>query len=562
MTSDYTTNQGFATPPAPPEIQPAIAAEPIPKMVIERALLAVRKTVQGNGLKGRDVAVKGFNGRLIRFEAYETFTIQTSVAERTVSGRQPGIVVPSAAALAHEVGLERERASDNTLIHRAVRHNLEKRKDKGFALDGYAMQLPTAAKQFVLHSHCVTCHGKGGTQCTTCHGDGKAQCARCGGTCAMTCPACHGTRTQMSGQGRVNCFSCHGQGQVACVHCRGSGRMACPRCHASGRIRCQTCGATGWSTRYAALSFKVESAFSYDKTAVPEDMIPIIDRMRGQLVAGRHAMIRFVDDPQRLATLRQEAGPGKFVVAYELTVPWGEILFRMKGVDIRTALFGQMPQLTTMPPYLEKLAKKPLATLSEAARHKRHAGQIASVAQYRIIGETLAASARYRPGKALAVMKAHYPFGIREDRLKTMLRDSTLVLASINRQPLMIGLGVGLVFSALLFAAGYASGVHAEVASLFPTLPPDLLDLGSAGLALAVTALSARLFPAMTLRRILQKLPREQRRQFLPRAGSRFLLSALTVALGYGIAVGGLTLMKKPVPEWAGQVAAAISYAA
>jgi hypothetical protein len=540
------------TPPtAPPS--PERTLEPVPQSLLDQALGQIRNLLRGNGVPPDAVAIKSFDGGVLDFEAYEIFHITPQVNEKNVNGKQQGKVITSEAELRREIQRTIEKAVTDPRVQMSVREQLRQRPDLGFGLDDQVLPLPSADVQYVVHSQCGTCHGSKASPCSHCNGRGRETCMRCKGRREITCPGCRGTGTQVQGNDQVQCRQCHGRRTIACTLCKQTGLMACTRCKGMGKMVCQNCGGTGWRTLIASIAFSAHGHFDYDRAGLPDQIPGQIDRIKATMVADKHADVKLVEDRIRLSDLEKIARPGDMIVPYRVRLPFGNIVFDVKGKEIPGKLFGQRPTLSKLPPFLEKTAGRGLRQLSEAAQSK---GDIAKMLEQavrtRLVADIVTAAASNSPAKAAKIVQRQYPHGIRAENIPPLVRYANICLGNLSRLPRLVGFGIGFVVCAALDAAYLFGPLRSDIvagAGPAAALGADaLLPIAGAGLA-SLAVLLACVHAIDKVMGKLKKDPKKKAGKLMPKPGQSIVTGAGAGLLAF-IVVLHAAFVANHAPSW------------
>ncbi len=464
------------------------AFEPVPDEVLERAVKQVQAIVKGNGMRGLQVALADFEGKILKFEAYEVFHMEPQIGEKRVPGKQNGEVAGSHQDMRTKMQNVLSKVTENPDVKKFTIDMLRKRPDLGFALNGQSISLNSYNKNYVVHEQCTSCSGRKYLLCGVCHGDGRAKCYRCKGAMQVDCPQCHGMRTVAAGASRKTCTKCNGNGKVSCTLCQGKGVTKCKNCKGDGRLNCQSCHATGWHSIIANLSVKAKCTFWYDKEALiaaeaATELPPLIDKLGPLLVTEKHAEIAFIEEAERLKQLDLEVKPDEYKIPYRVRLPWGDISFRLKDKIIKGKLFGFNPQLYHVDTFLEEPLIPGIHKLEEAGRTRGDAVQnIKEASQYRALGEALVLCARMNHARAFEAYQKRYPFGLREETLHNILTSANAALNNVTRRPRLLGVLFAGILSLLILCGFYLTTARAQLYALLPQEPAriafDMVLLG------------------------------------------------------------------------------------
>lgn len=533
----------------------------VPDALTDKAVELLRQAVRGNGLQTSAVTLKHFNGRILAFEARNSFTITHEISEKYIAGRQQGTILGSEEDLRREIEQETQKtAHDDAIIAQTI-EALKTRKDLGFAIDGHTLPLPQTPHNYVVHQQCPACHANGRMPCLKCKGQGHEVCTRCHGQKEMLCRQCRGTRTLNTQQGPIQCKFCQGRGRTVCDLCRRQGRIACKTCHSTGQCPCKDCNGSGWRSLVAALKFKVAGHFSYQNGSLPKDVPPLIDSLGPELVTEGHAKADIVTDKERLKAAAEEGQKNEYAILYDVRLPWGDIDFTIRRTTISGKLFGYRPALVQMGPVLEKILAKGLRLLDDAAANRGDASRkLQDALRYRAISEAVLATAMHPPRKALSLMRERYPFGIQNTTLKNMLQMAGRALQNTTRRPRLYGLGIGLGLTALLYGLYYIGPLrdmirpHTGAPAAQAAIDFFLVLLGG-----TITTASIQLTAARALRRSLRAIKsKAARKKLVPKAGQSALWGYLGGLILYFTMINAAIMTGAAAPAWYAKLTATI----
>lgn len=528
------------------------AFEPVSDEILELAVKQVQAVVKGNGMRGLQVALHDFEGKVLKFEAYEVFHMDPQISEKRVPGKQNGEVAGSAQDMRTKMQNVLGKITENPDVKKFTIDMLRKRLDLGFALQGQSISLNTYNKNYVVHEQCNSCAGRKYMLCGVCHGDGRAKCYRCKGAMHVDCPQCNGQRTVAAGSSRKTCTRCNGNGKIHCPLCHGKGVTRCKNCKGDGRLNCKSCNATGWHSILSSLIVKAKCAFWYDKEAMvaseqAPELPPIIDSLGPKMVTEKHADIIFIEDVERLKQLDREVKPDEYKIPYRVRVPWGDISFRLKDTVVKGKLFGFNPRLYHVDTFLEEPLIPGIHKLEEAGRTRGDAVQnIKDASQYRALGEALVLSARMGHARAFESYQKRYPFGLREETLHKILVSADAALKNVTRRPRQMGVLYAGILSLVISGAFYLTPARAQLYGLLPAEPARLaIDLLLLALLMGASWFVLQANAAKALQEAMKHLlPPEKRAKLKPKPGKAgyvgivaalilwALMAPLTFALG------------------------------
>ncbi len=508
--------------------------------VLGRALESFRHLVRGNGIAPAAIRIKDFSGHMLDFEARTIFQVRTVVSESYLNGKPQGPVLKSKEELQHEIAEAASKTAAGPAIRPALMDSLAKRGDMGFGFNAETITLPLPASRFILPLPCEPCHGTKVIACAGCRGTGRAPCIKCHGRREITCLSCRGTQFQFAGQQKVSCRVCRGRGRVGCPTCRQTGQTPCLKCRSAGKMPCRACGGTGTRSLVTTITYKAEGAFEYDRSTVPPQASLLLEKLKGTLVADKHAEARYAD----AAPQAPEAEiPGRVVLPSRIRLPFGAITFEIGNEETKGWLFGNQPFLTGFPPFFEKIAAPGFQALAQAAQPGGHKnGGLEKAIKFRLTGDIVLAAASFAPAKAFKFMQKRYPYGMGDDALKSGLRHAAIALKGMGRGPRLLGLTIGLMLSIILYGAWFA----------VPLRPVDLIaaDAVFAAVCGTLTVLSIRLTASRAVGRVLGRLQKGGRQRFL-RDGGFSLWTGTGVSLLTGLIIlHGSFIAGRSMPSW------------
>lgn len=532
--------------------------EPVPDELLEKAVKKVQEVAKGNGMRGIQVALGEFEGEIIKFETYELFKMDPQIAEKRAVGKQAGETAGSLSDMRTKMQMIVNNATINEDVKKLVISILKKRKDIGFALENQTITFDTLGKTFVVNDVCPTCGGAKYTKCKNCFHDGRAKCHRCRGAMEVECPMCHGHRTIASGGGRKTCPKCNGGGRAPCHVCNGRGFVKCKVCGGDGRINCKACNASGWSSLIGTLIVRAKCSWWYDKDALIKaeespELPPLIDERGPRMVLEGHARITINEDLSRLKELDQEARPDEFKIPYKVGLPWGNISFRLKDRIIHGKLFGLLPELVHMDPFLEEPLKPALAQLEEAAKSPAMAASlIKEASKLRAIGEAVVLAARMGHAKALEGLQKRYPFGLKPETLRQMLINADVGLKNVTKKPRTNGLIIGSLMSAALMAAVYATPLRSYLYPLIPRTEAHIaVDVLVLVICAALTWMTIQTNAATALRLTLAHiLTPEKLKTITPKSGMLGWAGCAAAFVIWCLMIPLSTMAGQTAPDW------------
>lgn len=567
MNQDYSQHPEYVARPDP--VSPAI---------IHKALLRMRNVARGNGINPDTITLDGFEGSLISFAAKSLFEVKTTVAKKSLPGKEKGEVCGSAADLHGRIQMATERTTIDTGIIDFATEFLERRKDMGFMQDGLGLKLERLNRTFLFYNTCTNCTA-GRINCMACQGAGLVNCVRCRGARTIVCTTCRGARTIKNQNGKMGpCRKCNGHGEIACTFCHSTGRIKCKPCVGSGQTPCTRCAATGIISDMAYVTFEAKTHFLYDRDALPENLPPLLERLGPKIATEKHADIRILHEKeQRAAQIHHETTENvpvrdELVVPLFVQLPWGKIRFRIddRAVSNRLVggrLFGQHARLLNMPPFLEKPISPGLDRLTQAAHGLGHVwNNIHQAVAFRVIADAMAVAAAMPPKKAALTMRKRWSVGVSGDVTDKLTLLADQAYKNVSKLPRIAGLLLGLALGAGIDAA-YLIGPGRQV--LYSLLIPKTGALAGPIMIGADIALVAALgFLAHTTSRLVTKkalrklflklLPPKQLNAIKPKSGSVGVYAYAGSVLVFGAVIAAALLNGHKVPDWVSHTLALI----
>ena len=537
----------------PPDDIASDNREPLDTALVSRAENVLRGVARGNGLISGQIRAVRATGEVLNFEGLAFFTVEPKTAEKRVPGKQPGQVLGSAADMRAKIQAATEKAAENPEVRAHTVQVLKKRKDMGVLVNDQYVTLEKLRQAFVVHEGCAPCGRDGKMMCQSCHGKGRTQCKKCFGTKEMQCPLCRGARVVNTPQGQQGCTRCHGRGKLRCAKCQFTGFENCPVCRTTGHTACQNCNGTGWHSLVGTLEIKAKSRFDYDRAGLPADVIAAIDALGPRLVTEGHATAAIIEDEARIKQLAEIGKPGEYVIPYHLRLPAGRIAFAMpRKAEIEAGLFGFVPLLRDVPPFLEEPLAPALTALDAAAAG--NAEKLREATRARFAGEVLLTVLRHPRKKALRLLQKRYPVGIGAARLQQAIIAAEKALARIVNRPRMIGFALGTASAAGFFAAyfiGPARGALTALAQQQPATVMIAADGGVLAVGVALSLLAAQYMATGGVRRALGKLAAKMPAAQLAPLSPGLMLAAAGVAglLFLGTVEAGRALQDR-APPW------------
>lgn len=482
----------------------------------QRALEMMRALCRGNGVKAESVTLESFKGEVIPFTAHTYVEIRPRTNEKKIAGKSVvGTLVGSEPDVQAAIDQTILTAVTDPAGREKISRLLLGRSDHGFGLHNSSVNIDFLTADFTWHENCRTCHGSGKSSCVRCHGQQREACTECHGKTMVPCHLCRGTGSINGPTGRPQpCSKCHGQRQVMCLRCHRTGKVPCRQCKGTGSSICTACAGTGWFTHIVHLVTQAITYFEYDRVPVPADIMPMMDQEPGTLLKNKDIEIKFEALPVQSNALG---------VKYDVTMPYGEIVFNIKKMPLKATLFGYNARLLDLSNFLEKMIANGISELEAAAAGVGSvAGRLKKAGRYRIIAIALLNAAQSSSKKTAAMLMKKYPMGLSGEMAVKISSLADEATARITRKPRYYGLALGLIMVAGLYAAYYIGPGRSLIMPYVPN--PDLniiIDGAIIFLGGTITTLCIQLVAMNALREGIGHLvSAKDRRRLVPKTRS------------------------------------------
>lgn len=526
-----------------PDIDPALP---------QQALKTLRSLIKGNGIKTQALTLKQCEGEVLNFDARTLIKISSKTTSSTLPGKiSGGTVCQSSGELntAVEKALK-DVASSDTSSDKVAKTILE-RPDKGFGLFKEQIKLPSFDQEFFVHENCPKCQGKKQTACVNCRGQKQIKCIHCRGLRHMPCKHCRSTGFIQTPNGkREKCRYCRGRGKTTCTYCHGKGMMLCPKCQGKGFAQCPTCNGTGGQTQKTQLEVYADLSFQYDQQELPQDLCRILDKNASSFVKQDNIKLQLQDLP---AEEKAKIPEDLVVINYRAALPYAKVRFTLKDETFDGILCGYQGKLLNLPPFLEQIAEKGFHDISFAAANRGDvAKQIKLAARFRLLRDILVQTALHKPQKAIGKLKKRYPYGITEQTLKLASLNADKAYKNITRKPRYIGMGIGLVLTALFYGLYYLGPLRGIASPFLQTaLNQMIVDLLIIFIGGALTTSSIQITASRALQNAVgQFLPPQYRNKLKPRAGKSAIWGYIGGLCLYFLMIEITAHTENPTPVW------------
>ncbi|MCB9990188.1 MAG: hypothetical protein H6867_02265 [Rhodospirillales bacterium] len=528
--------------------------EPVDPELPKKALANLRAVVKGNGLNPEALSLGNFHGEIVNFEAYQTYKLESTMAEKRVTGKENGEKAGSRQDAQQKNQVVMDRIAHDRDVKRMTASMLKKRQDIGFAVDNQVMNLRRYRKIYVVQEPCPLCEASGQITCQNCHGHRMIPCVKCKGHRDIQCHMCNGAQFINTPRGQQQCTYCHGRGRINCDMCRQLGEVQCPKCRATGKVPCQNCGATGWHSHLFVMDIKAKGRFSYDPNILPQELPPLIDEYGPRLVTEEHAQVRIIEEPAKDQEMDQRSKKGEYMIPYHAKLPWGDISFSARGkLTLKGHLFGYNALLVGLPPFLEDFIAKGLKALQNAAQGQGNVVKaVREAIRYRAIGETFLIASRAAPKLAANRLKERYPCGIREETLLDMATQARQAINHLTRKPRQKAFMIGSAITAALAVIYFFTPARAVMTESLGGIPDLLADLAVIIAGGAITTYTAQIMAHSALEKALGPLMKKDgaKKQIMPPASSSMFIAYPLAAIIFAVLLFASMQSGGETPIW------------
>ena len=523
----------------------------------EAALRRMRQAAHGNGIDPRSISMTHLDGETLHFEGRSLFEIKATLAEKSLPGKETqGEICTSASDLRGKIQQTIARSTISRDMLTMASDFLEKRKDKGFAVNDLVVKLDRLNKVFIFYNSCTTCTA-GHINCIQCQGAGLINCIKCRGHRTIVCPMCRGTKVSRQPNGSTGtCRKCNGHGESQCTFCRAQGKTRCAACSGTGHAPCQKCHSTGIISDIGYVTFEGRTRCTFDPEPLPPELPKLLLQTGPALAADKHADVAILREReqdiarQELETTEKLQVKDELIVPYYIRLPYADIGFKIgDGAELRGKLFGLHPRLLNIPPFLEQPLAPGIDRMQQAADNLNVRSNVMEAIRYRVLGDALVAVATLPVKKAAIRMRKKWSLGLRQDSLDTIVLRTRAAFANLTKIPRLTGLLMGLATA----GAGYAAYLleRPNLAMLHP-YALVALDIVVVGAGAFLGTLASQINIKRSVRSVFAKImPPDQIRTITPRAGSVAILSAIGSTILFCMVIAGIYAAGHPAPFWA-----------
>lgn len=508
----------------------------------QKALIRIRKAVEGNGLDPQTVLLGAVEGSTYNFEAHIYFRFTPKTTEENLqAGRPPGATcqtLPTRADLEREIAVYTHKIIEDPTSGAQAAAVILARPDCGFGFTQETLPAAFAPKNYLLKENCPDCKGATKSACAKCHGSSKTACPKCKTTKFAICPLCYGRKT--SADKKNKCIKCLGHGRIPCMACHQTGYIPCTGCGGTGKNTCKTCSGTGWTGRRITVEMGIVADYDYNRGALPPELAPIVEKLGPKAVAQGYA--------------RLESGPvirgedrASFIIPCQLTMPFAKVGVMLPDQNFTCTIFGYNGRVTGLPPFLDRLIEPGVRELRKAAASGNIAlPHIRKACQFRAIKLALLAAAKTSPGQAIESLRREHGTTLSIAMTKNLVALANRALNRIATLPTLIGMGIGLSAATGIYALAFSQTgrdlISGAISNAALSGLVDLLILLTGGF---LTTLGASTGARQTFRSVLGDVA--QGKSTIRRRWATILGWALSIVFFFGIA---LAAKGEHAPQW------------
>lgn len=498
--------------------------------LVQKALARLVAICRGNGVNIKSIKVAKADVQEVAFSAGTFFELQPSSSEKTMPGRQQAGEVLHDPRDVERIAREMmDRAASNRSVEELLRNHLTTRKDKGFMLQDVKIPIKAMDRTVCWHEPCATCNHTGQVRCQQCNGQKYTPCRQCHGQTMMQCPLCRGTGNVAGNKGPQPCGKCHGMRRIPCAQCGRTGKTPCPTCRGAGLTTCQTCRGQAYSTHIVTLGLTAITRADYTRAQVPEHMTFLIESNGHAMVAAGDITVR----PQAM----QEAN--KMGVHYNASFSFADITFQIGNKPVKAEAYGQ-GKFVRLPTILDQMLSAPLQALTRAARGEGDVAQsLHEAGRYRAIAYTLVTTIRANATQTTQRLLKKYPEGLSQEMAIKIGKAADAAVAKITQKPRYIGLALGLVTVAALYAFYYIGPGRGMITPYIGNpIYNSVVDLCLVFIGGSLTTLAIQLSARGALHKALGHLiPADKRKRFLPRTHGASIMGYVAGTIIYLIMI-------------------------
>lgn len=482
MTDDNDSNIAEQTPAFPPIGK----SSELP----QKALSRLRKISDGNGLAPDKITLKDFQGFIYNFDAEIDIRLLLQTANHSEAGNTKGDQkFNTQQELQNHLSSYQDTLLTSPDSYEVVRKIFMERDDRGIGLSKEKVKVPSFQKRYVVPEPCSPCRQRGRIECHKCHGHKIVDCQTCHGQGHIHCHQCRGNRTVPGPDGKPRpCPTCASTGQVNCTYCRGQRHVTCELCNGKGDTKCTQCNGHGVHSHVTVVNVEAiaDSRFNAADT-VPETVIRQAEKLGPRLVGKHHAKAI----PAKRDENTQKSETQQIELHYDISLPYGDIVFDINGQEEPARLFGQKAQIIGLNPFLEDHISPLLSKLKgQTVTRKAALSHLSDIWDYKIFKEALNLSAQTRQSVVYKKLLSKYALALKPTTLQDVVKNADNLLNSATSAPRKNGLIVSSLIFTALFALWFLGPLQdISKQALAGTISSDTLLSGLDFLPLLLSAL-------------------------------------------------------------------------
>lgn len=509
------------------------------------ALKRIRKICSGNGITKDQIRIGRFETDIISCEASLAVSLHIDTKSHTQKGQAGQNPLANRSAIAQTVQDYPSTLLNGPEAKTIIKETLAAREDKGLGMDAREkINLPALNTSYSCQEPCSTCGGQGRAECQNCRSTGQEQCTRCRGQRRIPCTYCQGTGQLQNQNGSQPCNHCQGSRLMPCDICTQRGTISCRQCGGQGKKSCQSCATTGIITHITDVAVQALTRFSYNRENLPKEVAIILDKQIAKLISKKSVTIHPYKDT--------EIEQGHLHLKYTISFPYGPIQFVVKEKPVQANLLGFKAQLYNVPSFLEGIVRTGVRSLQQAANQDGNiAEHLNKAANYKILGLAIMAASRTNAKQTMKMVKANYPYGVTNNFISKIAQDSRQAVRHVTRKPRYIGLGLGLLLTALLYSAYFLSGLRTELESALSSAQgTTAIDLIVPVIGTYITIFTAQFTTARALKKAIPAIKGCKVTPLKANIGKAFYYAIGGSILLYIAILAATPILGKPLPNW------------
>jgi hypothetical protein len=431
-----------------------------PNEFIIKTQKRIQSQLNGNGVDPKETTLTVKRQGVGTLGAQTLFSFDCQVETKTNKGRQNIGRQVTQGTMQAEVQKFISGIQSRDDMEQVAKNLLKKSPHEGFGLDKQVFDIPSEKTILCEHQNCGRCGGQGQAKCHVCQGQGRCQCNLCHGQGLMQCMSCRGvgsTQNQTTNEQQI-CTQCQGRRETYCTNCQGQRTTSCGTCNTSGLISCKDCGGEGAQSIVATITPTIKTSAIINLPDLDDDCKNMVAKIGAHVLAkGNHIVIKnvsapVIEDEEERAYYQDEPEEApKNSLYYTANIEWAVAEINGEGSKRNIYFVGSKGAVANSDPFMKPLFEKPLSLMKRAASGDGFvAGLLKDTCEYRVSRETLECVVGGNKKKAMIALKKTYGLGTTPDMFQAFVINGFKALKKITQRPRYIGLGLGLILSALL----------------------------------------------------------------------------------------------------------------